>query len=178
MGLSPAPKRCLAPPYSMWGAQLGQPCTGGGMRASMPPTQPGCLHGTLHPPMGCCGTPLPTATSPLAAGGRLLQTTLFKTPFPKSRFPEDFRCPGTRGVTHPCICTFCSFLLCLPYFAGENEIIPVLLEGLTVPWLSASWENTAMSPATAVWRQEFLGTTERLYEHLCLLGGGKLAGKT
>lgn len=75
-------------------------------------------------------------------------------PFPKSRFPEGFRCPGTRGVTHPCIPTFCSFLLRLPYFAGENEMIPVLLKGFTMPRHGTFWENIAMSPVTAVWKRK------------------------
>lgn len=44
-------------------------------------------------------------------------------------------------------------------------MIPVLLEGLTVLWHGAFWENIAMSPATAAWRHKFLGTTDRLYEH-------------
>lgn len=90
---------------------------------------------------------------------------LFKTPFPKTCFPDSFRCTNTHSVTHPCICTFCSFLLRLLYFAGENEMIPVLLEGLTVPWRGAFWENVAMSPVTAVWRHKCLGTTERINEN-------------
>lgn len=37
VGLSPAPKHCLAPPDMMQGARLGQPCAGGGTHA---PTHP------------------------------------------------------------------------------------------------------------------------------------------
>lgn len=44
-------------------------------------------------------------------------------------------------------------------------MIPVLLEGLTVPRHGAFWENIVMFLATAVWRHKFLGTTERLYEY-------------
>lgn len=44
-------------------------------------------------------------------------------------------------------------------------MIPVLLEGLTVPWRGAFWENIAMSLVTAVWRHKYLGTTERIHEH-------------
>lgn len=44
-------------------------------------------------------------------------------------------------------------------------MVPVLLEGLTVPRHGAFWENIVMSLATAVWRHKFLGTTERLYEY-------------
>jgi len=135
------------------GLGLGSPVLAGA------PIHPGRLHGTLHLPVGCCGAPLRTAASPLARGRGPLQTALFQAPFPKSYFPEGFRC---LGVTHPCVCTFCSFLLRLPCFAGENEMVPVLLEGLTVPWRGAFGENIAVSPAAAVWRHKFLGTAEGL----------------
>lgn len=97
--------------------------------------------------------------------------------FPESCFPEGFHCLGTCSMTHPFIYTFCSFLLHLLYFAGENEIVPVLLEGFTVPWHGTFWENIAVAPLTAVWKHKFLGPTDRLLEHFCLTGGGKFKGK-
>jgi len=37
-----------------------------------------------------------------------------------------------------------------------------------VPWRGAFGENIAVSPAAAVWRHKFLGTTKGLHEHfLC-----------
>lgn len=39
-------------------------------------------------------------------------------------------------------------------------MIPVLLEGITVPWHSVFWEDIAISPASAAWIHGILGCRE------------------
>lgn len=95
----------------MLGTRLGQPCTGGvhmhpcsrtGWLPSWDDAAPSC--GVLQYPH-----------SHITTGMRFsaLKPVLLKMPFPKTCFPEGFRCPSTHSTTHPSICTFdASFYIC------------------------------------------------------------------